>query len=82
MDLKLAKMEQVVRYREVWEYLNLSSSSLEFQDRMRPMTHSSIKVQLRVLDSQITFPRITLQVLPRVSQEKVKLMDRTSTIST
>jgi len=82
MDLKPVKSELVVRCKEAWEFHNLSNSFQEFLDRMRLMTHSSIRAQLRVLDSQITFLRIILEALPRVSQVKVKLMDRTSTIST
>ena len=82
MDRKLVKTEQVVHYKEVWEYHNLSNSYQAFLDRMRLMTHNSIKAQLRVLDSQITFLRKTLEALLRVSQVKAKPMDRTSTIST
>ena len=82
MDLKPVKTELVVRCKEAWEYHNLSNSFPEFQDSMRLMIHNSIRAQLRVLDSQITFLRIILEALPRVSQVKVKLMDRTSTIST
>ena len=82
MDLKLVRTDKIVRYRAVWEYHNHSNSSPAFQDRVRLMTHHSIRAPLRVLDSLITFQRmVALELLPKANQAKLKPMDRISTIS-
>ena len=78
------KLVKAMGCKEVSGHHNRSSSSPEYLGRVRLTTHSnSIKAPPKDLDSPTTFQRMATQAVKVLYRaNKVKVMDRISTIST